>query len=364
MSLKITIVFTVVLFSLFSMLIFVMHEQQMYSTAAPHSSTGASYVKFMVDSSHRLRFGLQSMWNETNIHTVDTLATELYESVVDKLSDIGKGGEEIHTDPENPADGDDGHIMAKEHQEGVQITDADQSKKEQLGTLTCNGTQVKSEVIYWKVVPGDNEFESPITPHHDEHHDRYLTFEYDNGGWNNMRMGIECLIVCAHAMGRTIVLPPSQHLYLLTQKHKDDKNSELHSEMGFEDFFNIDILKSHKGFHVLMMKDFLQKEGMTGGLKGRKPPNDNVDLFGNPLWRYLESVADVVPAWAGHFVAFPDRPGDFNFSGDHHPRVKSRLKSFSGDRPAVYYDEKLQQAHHIHFSGRDKHRILQHHYGA
>ena len=44
---------------------------------------------------------------------------------------------------------------------------------------------------------------------------RYITFEYDHGGWNNARIGMECLIVVAHATGRTIVIPPQQHLYLL-----------------------------------------------------------------------------------------------------------------------------------------------------
>ena len=51
------------------------------------------------------------------------------------------------------------------------------------GLLKCNGEYVDSEVIYWKVVPGDIDFESPITPHHDEHHERFLTFAYDEGGW-------------------------------------------------------------------------------------------------------------------------------------------------------------------------------------
>jgi hypothetical protein len=36
---------------------------------------------------------------------------------------------------------------------------------------------VDSEVIYWKVVPGDDVYESPITPHHHEHDERYLSFE-------------------------------------------------------------------------------------------------------------------------------------------------------------------------------------------
>ena len=86
---------------------------------------------------------------------------------------------------------------------------------EKRGTLTCEGKQTDSEVIYWKIVEKDKDFESPITPHHGIHNDRYITFEYDHGGWNNARIGMECLIVVAHAMGRTIVIPPQQHLYLL-----------------------------------------------------------------------------------------------------------------------------------------------------
>ena len=43
---------------------------------------------------------------------------------------------------------------------------------------------------------------------------------YDQGGWNNVRMSLECLIVVAHAMGRTLVIPPQQHLYLLGKNHK------------------------------------------------------------------------------------------------------------------------------------------------
>ena len=37
---------------------------------------------------------------------------------------------------------------------------------------------------------------------------------------------MECLIVIAHAMGRTLVIPPPQHLYLLALEHKDKKDSE------------------------------------------------------------------------------------------------------------------------------------------
>jgi hypothetical protein len=47
------------------------------------------------------------------------------------------------------------------------------------------------QVIYWREVPGDPTFESPITPHHGEHHETYIAYAYDQGGWNNIRMGIE-----------------------------------------------------------------------------------------------------------------------------------------------------------------------------
>ena len=33
-------------------------------------------------------------------------------------------------------------------------------------------------------------------------------------------MGLECMIVLAHAFGRTLVVPPQQHLYLLGKQHK------------------------------------------------------------------------------------------------------------------------------------------------
>ena len=55
-------------------------------------------------------------------------------------------------------------------------------KMERKGTLVCKGKPVDSEVIYWRDVPGDADFESPITLHHHNHHERYLAFAYDQGG--------------------------------------------------------------------------------------------------------------------------------------------------------------------------------------
>lgn len=283
--------------------------------------------------------------------------------------------------------------------------------KEKKGLLKCNGSYVDSEIIYWKIVPGDRSFESPITPHHADHHDKYLSFEYDAGGWNNVRMGMECLLVVAHAMGRTLVVPPQQHLYLLGVNHQDKGDQAPHDEMGFEDFFDLDLLRSHEGLHIMHMEEFLAKEGVSGGLKGVLPPHNSSEAWGNALWQYLKKVrslkitlsfvcfclnlashlasascfcicmfhvlisskihffgqvADVQPRWQGKFVAFPAHTGDFDFS---HADTKSntslqeRMKSFGGERSAVYYDQALQQAHHMHFPADSEFRLLQHHYG-
>lgn len=67
------------------------------------------------------------------------------------------------------------------------------------------------EMVYWNDIPSDSDYKSPF---YDEN--KYLTFETDHGGWNNVRMAMETVLVAAHAMGRTLVLPPEHDMYLLS----------------------------------------------------------------------------------------------------------------------------------------------------
>lgn len=236
------------------------------------------------------------------------------------------------------------------------------------GLLMCNGSPRESEVIYWKDISSDRNFESPITPHHGVHHDRYLSFEYDQGGWNNIRMGMEVFIVCAHAMGRTLVIPPQQNLYLLGSKHKGKNDKQAHSHMEFEDFFNLTALQGHAGLHIMTMQQFLLREGTSGGLHGVLPPDNRTDIIGPKLWDYLHKVADETPQWTGKYLAMPRHAhGEFDLSATDHDHddeaTKARRTAFAGGRTAVYYNEKLQSAHHIHFSSGPHYRVLQHHYG-
>lgn len=137
------------------------------------------------------------------------------------------------------------------------------SHRGEVGTLTCNGEEVKSEVIYWRNVPGDITYESPLFPHNhdvelDPNEEKFIFFEYDNGGWNNIRMGVESVLVFAHATGRTLVIPPQQYLYLLSIEHKDKEDEKAHGHMGFEDFFDMELLKTHHGLKIISSEDFLK----------------------------------------------------------------------------------------------------------
>jgi hypothetical protein len=252
--------------------------------------------------------------------------------------------------------------------ENPQITHTSKRKEtERRGLLRCDGKLVDSEIIYWKIVPGDNVFESPITPHHGIHHDRYLSFEYDTSGWNNIRMGIECLVVFAHAIGRTLVIPPPQYLYLLGKGHVDPSGKVIR-RMGFEDYFDLSLLESQKGFHMLTTSQFLKREGVTGRLNGIYPPMNETDLWGGKLTSYLRSVADKSPEWLSKFVVLPNQPidiADFNESSFDllDPQIRERLKLFSEDSSPVFYSRDLQEAHHIHFQAVESYRLVDHHYG-
>ena len=65
------------------------------------------------------------------------------------------------------------------------------------------------EMVYWEDIPSDSDYESPFKVKK-KGEVKYMTFEPDGGGWNNIRMAMETVVVMAHATGRTLVMPPEQ----------------------------------------------------------------------------------------------------------------------------------------------------------
>lgn len=82
---------------------------------------------------------------------------------------------------------------------------------ERLGRLNCDAhggpsQDVAHDMVYWQNIPSDHQYKSPFLLN--SRQEKYLTFEPDGGGFNNIRMAMEVVLTLAVAMGRTLVLPP------------------------------------------------------------------------------------------------------------------------------------------------------------
>lgn len=76
----------------------------------------------------------------------------------------------------------------------------------------------------------------------------YVVFNLDPSGWNNMRLGLESVIMFAHATGRTLVLPPVKKLTF----HHIGKESSF----SMKNYFELERLNDT--MNIITMEDFLK----------------------------------------------------------------------------------------------------------
>ena len=236
------------------------------------------------------------------------------------------------------------------------------------------------EMIYWEDIPSDAKYKSPF---YDEN--KYLTFEPDHGGWNNIRMAMETVLVIAHATGRTLVLPPEARMYLLG------------GAFTFNDFFHLDSIDAeHEGLNIITMEEFLKREGgklpNLSTKKLEKVPDDRMNWDGEdliPLWKYLRKVG-LDRKWkpTDCLAAFPssDSQEDIDRLNDMMEEVLKtkptpanfKDKPFPVDAPAIdrlrenladreqlcIYDKEMQDAKLVHFKvdAKEHVRLLVHFY--
>lgn len=186
--------------------------------------------------------------------------------------------------------------------------------------------ETAAEMIYWRDIPSDASWISPLAAP-PSLGVQYLTFEPDEGGWNNIRMALETAVVLALATGRTLVLPPQQTFYLLNKKHEEKEHK---TTFGFDDFYHFDsVLAEHPGLSILTFEEFLKREAMTGHLIDPQtklpsfPPENRTNWnnlprnwestkggHGKALWGWLRSVTTNLDWDYGRcLAAFPARRG-------------------------------------------------------
>jgi len=252
--------------------------------------------------------------------------------------------------------------------------------------------ELAAEMVYWKDVPSDARFRSPIgTPDDDELAEKkYLTFEPDGGGFNNARMSMETIVVMAHAMGRTLVMPPSQGIYLL---RKDRDKQRVH--FSFDDFYHMEQIGfEHDGLDIITMEEFLKREAMTGNLKNKTsghvsfPPGNRTNWDGmdpKPLKEWLREVTLTPLTWKPEscLAAFPSDDGPQHFKElddmlaqikkekvpqwqeykdkptgvDAGPLERMREAVAGGKRSLCIYDASMQAAPVVHFMCYHKMRV-------
>jgi len=240
------------------------------------------------------------------------------------------------------------------------------------------------ELVYWRDIPKDNSYTSPFQKTNGER--QYLSFEPDAGGFNNIRMSMETVVTMAVAMGRVLVLPPSQNMYLLGQ-----------AKFNFADFFPLqETAQEHAGLEIISMEQYLTETlGKTLDTKTHEvsfPPGKKTAWDGDTmgirkeLSPWIRSIA-LMPGWDPNrcIAVFPKSTDpqdaiDLQFMFDEilaedngvyasrdapelfvnkptavDAPTKDRLREFiSQQHELCIYDATLQEAPLIHFHGKPK----------
>jgi hypothetical protein len=247
------------------------------------------------------------------------------------------------------------------------------------GNISCTVSYEPTCKMYFYVRFWNHRFfpedcyQSPLRPKLKEKtpyaEQKYVVFEPDNGGWNNIRMAAETAIIFAHASGRTLVLPPRAIWYLLWNNNKEEDN-----QSSFGKFF--DLNKLSESMTIITMEDFLENVARKGLLK--KLLNiSSQELLQKPrkqLWKYLEAACYVEQWEPGkQFIGFHFYPNtslsthsnqsdiiNMNYN-QYAPRYKEMV---AHGRQLRAYDSQLDSQRAIFFPGdyRNEYRLLTHFY--
>eukprot|EP00986_Skeletonema_menzelii_P015195 scaffold11248_cov145-Skeletonema_menzelii.AAC.3 len=235
------------------------------------------------------------------------------------------------------------------------------------GSIQCDSDTDVSSLAYWNDPQGsrDEAFVSPFRVSSSAGKSKYLTFEFDHGGFNNIRMSFENIVVIAAATGRVLVLPPSRYMYL------------LHNRNNFDHFFPLFNQRFQKKVRVITMKQFLEVQFANGGYFETEDNQKKEDLLSlvdsceknacdeETIFKfvrhksYVSKLKDNENCLIFDRAAFTSGPSAITL-----PKTQGNIKKFCGpERQPVYYDSEMADPDILHFqTSSSRLRLLNHFY--
>ena len=193
---------------------------------------------------------------------------------------------------------------------------------------------------------------------------KYITFEYDIGGWNNIRLALENVIIFAILLKRTLVLPPTMHLYLLNSKRS------CLQDYICESFFK------HPNLRVISIVDYLNELEKNNSLNTERTivlPENRVitGMLTSDLYNYWGNQIHPIFLWmrkVGHQLQY-DHDTFFVFSGNGEVGVdwnNLRIKDFRQGlelqkHKCLIIGEWLDSYPVLHFMGDGDGRLITYH---
>jgi hypothetical protein len=179
-------------------------------------------------------------------------------------------------------------------------------------TLTATEEKTFEGIKYWKdplvVAATIQKFFPP-----EKDRTKYILFELDHGGFNNIRLAFETVVLVALVTGRTLVLPPATGWYLFdwgpmgTKENekgvKDQISPGTLSEVG--DYWDVDAMRKVLSGRCITVEEFIERERVRfkipakftrdtviGGVNGNEHSNAWIRwAMGHGVWANIGGVA-------------------------------------------------------------------------